>query len=308
MVYRQLKCPYLSFDNLELYRVVSQSFHRHCSSSTMDRTKCICLAVILGLNLGSALNILGLFPYEGKSHFYVFEPFLKELARRGHSVTVVSHFPQKDAIKNYSDISLAGKVKILEDAFPMVKSYASLMKVIWFVVSKGTENCRTMLEHEEVQEIWKKKQKFDLVITEQFNSDCSIGLAYHIGVPVVGISSCVIMPWHYNRLGIANNPSYVPFLLLEGGTKPTFYQRVERNVFYAYLSMLYKYNQYVDSNTLTEYLGETPDLEGLSKEMKLMLLYQNFVLTGSRLLPPNVKEVGGFHVAKPKALHKVGFT
>ncbi|KAI8432271.1 hypothetical protein MSG28_004706 [Choristoneura fumiferana] len=43
--------------------------------------------------------------------------------------------------------------------------------------------------------------------------------------------SHILMPWHYQRLGIPYNTAYVPFHFLEGGTKPSLYQRVERVLF-----------------------------------------------------------------------------
>lgn len=54
-------------------------------------------------------RILGLFPHPGISHFQFFHPVMKALAEAGHEVTVVSHFPVKEAIENYKDEPLTGK-------------------------------------------------------------------------------------------------------------------------------------------------------------------------------------------------------
>ncbi|KAJ9587118.1 hypothetical protein L9F63_028307, partial [Diploptera punctata] len=61
---------------------------------------------------GSSARILALFPYVGKSHFVMFEPYIKELASRGHQVVVVSHFPQKQPVPNLKDVSLVGSIDI----------------------------------------------------------------------------------------------------------------------------------------------------------------------------------------------------
>ncbi|CAG4945780.1 unnamed protein product [Parnassius apollo] len=45
-----------------------------------------------------------------------------------------------------------------------------------------------MLDDEDVQHLWKSKMKFDVVVVEQFNSDCALGLAYKLGAPTVGTS------------------------------------------------------------------------------------------------------------------------
>lgn len=267
------------------------------------------LTLTVSVNEVSSLKILGILPYEGKSHFFLFEPYLRELARRGHDVTVISHFPQKQAVKNYTDISLAGSVKILEDALPIERSYATLVNIIHFIIGKGTENCRQLLANKEVQDLWKRKANFDVVLVEQFNSDCSLGLAHKLGAPVVGLTSHTPMPWHYNRFGMPYNPSYVPFMFFGAGTKPTLYQRIEIIVFNAYFNTVYTWlSQRIDQNTLAEYFDSVPPLEELGKEIKLYLIYRNLALFGSSMAPQNVKEVGGYHVAAPKPLPNVSIS
>jgi glucuronosyltransferase len=49
-------------------------------------------------------NILGIFPMPAKSHMTVYSALLKELARRGHQVTVFSQFPEKSPIQNFTDV------------------------------------------------------------------------------------------------------------------------------------------------------------------------------------------------------------
>ncbi|CAG9583267.1 unnamed protein product [Danaus chrysippus] len=222
---------------------------------------------------------------------------------RGHNVTVISHFPEVNPPKNYHDISLAGSMKEIEDGLPFHRSYLTILATALYLTKFGTENCRVMLENERVRKLIKEKPKFDVIVLEQFNSDCSLGIAYKLGAPVVGTTSHVLMPWHYNRLGIPNNPSYVSFHFLEGGTKPTLFQRIERFIFNLYFNTVYYYtSQRVDQQTLAQYYDDIPPLEELGREMKFLMLYHNFILTGSRLFPSNVIEIGGYHVKKAKPL------
>lgn len=46
----------------------------------------------------------------GKSHMAVNLALVKELAYRGHEVTVVSPFPQNKTIPNYKDIALDANI------------------------------------------------------------------------------------------------------------------------------------------------------------------------------------------------------
>ncbi|XP_052750692.1 UDP-glucosyltransferase 2-like [Galleria mellonella] len=263
------------------------------------------LLTIVLFNKVYTLNILGVFPFEGKSHSFVFNPFMLELAKRGHNVTVISHFPQKKPVQNYRDISLAGKSKILVDVFSLYRSYWSIIEISLFLVNSGTANCKLVMADENVQNLWKTQTKFDLVVTEQFNSDCYLGLAHKLKAPVIGITSHKIMPWHMSRFGIVYNPSHTAFTFLEGGTKPTLYQRIERVIFHNYFNILYKYFcQRIDEETLAQYFDDVPPLEELGRDIKLLLVYQNFAMMGSHIFPSNVIEIGGLHVVKPKPLPK----
>ncbi|XP_047517095.1 UDP-glucosyltransferase 2-like [Pieris napi] len=266
---------------------------------------CIVILIFIIITLQpscNSLNIIGIFPYQGKSHFFVHRVYLQELVKRGHNVTVISHFPESDPPSNYHDVSLAGSIKILEDAIPLKRSYKTISDIVIFLTGAGRENCQVMLANKNVQNLLRDKPKFDIAVVEQFNSDCGLGVAYILGAPVIGITSHILMPWTYSRFGIPNHPAYVSFHFLEGGTKPTLYQRVERVLFDFYFKMLYYISQQRDQDTLAKHFDNIPPLEQLARDIKILLLYHNFVLTGSRLFPANVIEVGGYHVVKAKPL------
>lgn len=57
-------------------------------------------------------NILGIFIHPGKSHFDMFYPLMRGLAERGHNVTVISHFPDKNPLPGYKDVVLEGLSEI----------------------------------------------------------------------------------------------------------------------------------------------------------------------------------------------------
>jgi len=59
-------------------------------------------------------NILVFAPMPFKSHFTGFRPLFKELASRGHNLTVVSTFPLKTPLSNYTDIPISINENILK--------------------------------------------------------------------------------------------------------------------------------------------------------------------------------------------------
>lgn len=64
------------------------------------------LLAVATIDIANSLKILGIFPHPGLSHFHFFHPILRGLADAGHDVTVISHFPDKNAPANYVDMPL----------------------------------------------------------------------------------------------------------------------------------------------------------------------------------------------------------
>lgn len=42
-----------------------------------------------------------------------------------------------------------------------------------------------------------------------FNTDCMLGTIHKMGIPYVSISSCALLPWYYDRLGLPDIPPYL---------------------------------------------------------------------------------------------------
>lgn len=127
----------------------------------------VCLTTIC-----RAYRILGVFPYNSKSHNIVFQALMRGLAKHGHQVDVISHFPLKKPIKNYNDIiNLDGTLKSNVDNFTIeyatqVSGYGQLVNVI--ALFDGNRVCHLM-GSEKFQKLIKNPPKispYDLVITE----------------------------------------------------------------------------------------------------------------------------------------------
>lgn len=87
-------------------------------------------------------------------------------------------------------------------------------------------SCEVTLNSKAIAEVLHMKRKFDVVIVQQFNTDCMLGVAWKLNAPVIGFSSTYIMPYHYERLGTPLAASHVPSLLLGYSDKMTFSQRL----------------------------------------------------------------------------------
>ncbi|XP_052742083.1 UDP-glucosyltransferase 2-like [Bicyclus anynana] len=266
-----------------------------------------CTTILFQVHQVHLLNILGIFPYQGKSHFIAHEALLKDLARRGHNVTVVSYFPQKIPIENYHDISLKSEENSYENY--MAIDNPSYFKIIYrsmYLAFLGNGNCKALLSDGNVQNLWNNNRKFDVVVIEQFISDCALGITHELKAPVVGVTAHSLMPFHYNRFGVPQHPAFTPCQVLNGGKKTSLIQRIERLIFTVYYHYIVRIlSQRMDQYIISQYLKNIPPLEELGKEIKFLLLYEHFVLFSPYILPTNVIPVGGFHVAKVKPLPMV---
>lgn len=65
--------------------------------------------LLLSVSCCWSANILAFLPTLAKSHYMAFQPLLKELAVRGHNITVLSHFSLKDPPPNYYHIDVSIK-------------------------------------------------------------------------------------------------------------------------------------------------------------------------------------------------------
>ncbi|EFN81563.1 hypothetical protein EAI_00418 [Harpegnathos saltator] len=134
--------------------------------------KLLSIVLMILANCDQIVNtyrILGIVPFHAPSHWVMIQPLMKGLAQRGHQVDVVSHFPQRKPIPNYTDISLVGSV-------PEVRNNMSAPEVLSFngfsmkhvTQTAGSKVCE-LLGHPVLQNLIKNPPQdppYDLVIIQ----------------------------------------------------------------------------------------------------------------------------------------------
>lgn len=254
-----------------------------------------------------SLNILALFPYGGKSHVDVFLPLTKALAKKGHQITVISHFPLKTPMANYTDINLSGETfveAIPLEAFDQSRKSMFLMPV--FLRQFSRLFCKNNFESPALRDFLKSNQKFDLIISEYFQSDCFAGFVHKLEAPVIGISSCTVMPWMHERFGNPTNPSYLPNNFFDFSDRMSFSERVIN--FVAQTSHVLYYTHWMsadDYEISKEHFENLPPLDNIVFKSSLFLVNSHFTYTLPRPLVPSVIEVGGIHIGEGKKVPNV---
>ncbi|XP_037048256.1 UDP-glycosyltransferase UGT5-like isoform X2 [Bradysia coprophila] len=255
----------------------------------------------------SSLRILGLFPHPGISHFNFFHPIMLGLAEAGHDVTVVSHFSDSHAPANYENVIIGGEEPMVNsvdlELFEKRKSFR-YFREFFMIYGWGSRSCEITLNSAAIDKILGMKEKFDVVIVEQFNSDCMIGVAWKLQAPFIGLSSTAIISYYYDRLGIPLLASHVPTSVADFTDKMTFEQRLSNWIAGHSFPILRRlFMDRNDDALLRKKFGETiPSVAELSKHISMMFVNTHYSLSGPKPMPPTVVEVGGVHIKEPEAI------
>nr|UEN71104.1 UDP-glucosyltransferase 403G1 [Meteorus pulchricornis] len=254
-------------------------------------------------------KILGVFSHPGKSHFDVFKPLLEELAKRGHELTVVSYFPRDNksiSLPNYHDIDLAKSLDVFVNVVDLMRIKHSALSVYLEVAMLrewAMKCCEAGLNVPEVRELIKSDAKFDLIITEAFNSRCFLGFVHRFNAPFISLSSHVLMPWA-NNLGNPENPTYVPNLFHGFSSNMNFLQRLINTLDRLLLKFVFDVAFDWPMHTIVEeaFGPGVPPLGEIAKKESAILVNSHYSLQGAKPNVPNVVEIGGLHIRPSKPL------
>lgn len=126
--------------------------------------------VTLNFEFNNGYKILGIFPFPGKSHFVMFEQIMRELARKGHKVDVISHFPLEIPQENYRDFSIRGTAPETQNnvTFQMIENISQFFWIRDFLQEEMNSLC-AILGHSVLQDFIKgplKHTSYDLIVVE----------------------------------------------------------------------------------------------------------------------------------------------
>ncbi|CAH1281919.1 unnamed protein product [Diabrotica balteata] len=269
--------------------------------------KCIVfiLSAFLILKRCSGLNVLFMITFFAPSHFLVFEPLAEELSRRGHNVTVIVNSKISES-GHFRTISIAQDSLKTGDLTTMTSFSGTRLDRYKRPIAQAEYskmNCLRMGSNK-FQNFLKENNTFDVIVAEVFNTNCFFGLMNIYDAPIVGLSSTDLLPWMYQWYGSPENPSYIPVLFMDYSDKMNFFQRVENTLMLIFSKLVHLYYIAPTGNEYSKkYLGV--DLfEGgdILYNMSLLLTNRHYTYQTPKPLSPNIIEVGGIHLGKPKKL------
>ncbi|XP_062120630.1 UDP-glycosyltransferase UGT5 [Drosophila sulfurigaster albostrigata] len=269
----------------------------------------LCLTTLIGDT--SAGNILAVFPHFGFSHFKVVQPLLSELAQRGHHVTVISYVnnPLAAQLPNYEQLltsdanedqaSTTINVVPLTEHTP-TRSLPVLLKEYYDLFSEGQTTCGHLYASGHVATVLErhKEQPYDLLLTEYFSNDCQLALAKLMQLPIIGVSTCALMPYFYDRIDLPDNPAYVLSEFVGFAQPLLWHERLLNFVQAKLLKLLYKlHTNRADQKLIKQHLGIDIDVDEVARDQTAFILVnQHYSHMGSRPVTPQLIEVGGMHI------------
>lgn len=256
-------------------------------------------------------NVLAIFPHHGFSHFKVALPLLTELAQRGHHLTVISYVkhPLAAQLPNYEQLLISDAAEDqssttinqvpLSEHTPS-RSLRVLLQEYYDLYTNGQSSCEKLYNSVHVAKVLDHHQRypFDLLLTEYFTTDCQLAVAKLMNLPIIGLSTCALMPYFYDRIDLPDTPSYVQSEFV-GFAKPLeWHERLLNFVQAKLLKIIYRlHTNRADNALIMRHLDVDIDVDEVARQQTAFILgNQHYSHLGSRPQTPQFLEVGGLHI------------
>ncbi|KAF5289139.1 hypothetical protein FQR65_LT02029 [Abscondita terminalis] len=250
-------------------------------------------------------NILGVYPFPSYSHYGLGNTIFKELANRGHKVTVISPFKEINPTQNYNQIlvdNLIEKGIVMKKTIMNHIGFNVFQKVNW-IDSVGINFTDWALSEPSVKIFLKQKHNFDLVIFHQFMSDAYNGFCHHFSAPCIAITSMTAPGWINKKIANPGSLSYVPQLLVDYPANMNFFQRCYNTfVFILFEFSYYFYLRPNQSRLLSKHFPNAPPFDDLYYNISLILINSHVSVDDVVPYMPNLIPIAGAHIRKPKPL------
>lgn len=258
-------------------------------------------------------DILGIFHFPARSSVVTFTRLFQALVAKGHNLTLISNFKLQGIGENYHEIILSPvvpdpKSTSLNELGKISEEKQHFLFEPTVLAGFNKKLCEMLFNSKGIQDLYRSGMKFDLVMVHIFQSECVYQVAKQFDCPIMGIHSTRILTWSGRRFGLPNNPAYITNNFMPFSDKMNFWERLSNSMATWCHSIYYNYVMVgIDKEAVREYYGdeEASKLDTYGYNTSLFMVNTHYTVTLSRPLLPNVIEVGGIHINRPKPLPKV---
>ncbi|XP_047365690.1 UDP-glucosyltransferase 2-like isoform X1 [Vespa velutina] len=267
----------------------------------MKVLRCIIIWMTLCLTYSQGYRILGIFAFQAKSHFVMFETLMKSLANKGHQIDAITSFHLKKPFVNITElVVITPQMKLVNNiSYEQMKTLLTGLPVQAIANIGGIEVCEH-LGRPEIQKLIRNPPKnppYDVILIEIFGAPCFAIFGHLFNVPVIGVSSSALYPWQNHIIGNPENLAILPNNLLNFKTPMNFWQRTYNFLHTAFNKIYFNHLTEYQDEQIRKYIGPNlPSVRQLEKNISMILVNSYFTLNGIRPLTQAHIEVGGLHV------------
>ncbi|XP_037052099.1 UDP-glucosyltransferase 2-like [Bradysia coprophila] len=270
----------------------------------------VVFVVLLLADNSENARILGVFPTPSISHQVVFHALMKDLAARGHHLTVLTTDALKIDNPNVTEINLHDSYDVFHKEINFVEfkegrnDEEKLMRAFMPVLLKVVEN---QLEHPAVKNIIENRdnQTFDVVIIEHLFYLSTVAFAEIYDCPIIGITSLDTVSFAHEAIGNEANPVIHPevFFSYKHG-QLSFVERWKSLKFY--LRQLFLFSTEYERDYMIQIRKHFPtvtaSLDSMNERIQLVMTNTHPAMGFIRPILPNTIQLGFMHIEPPAPL------
>lgn len=262
------------------------------------------ILIVVTISLSNGSRILIANPYGTKSHQNMYIPLTKELARRGHQVTIITNLIDNELAKleNVSQIVM-DKLVIEDSMFPnpfaklaaLPKRLETTYNLFKVFVAFPSKVARLTYQDDRIQQLI-QTDRFDLVMFQEVCGYACYPFGWLFQAPTIVLSPNVMFSGRAESLGADEYLSYVPFMFSSYSDRMTL---MERTFNYlrtkAFRLSLYYLQLYTVGPVVDQFFQDAPSLPEMEANFSLVFTNSHPTFSYPRSLPPQVIEMGGIH-------------
>lgn len=230
----------------------------------------------------------------------------KELAKKGHEVTMISPFPLKKPVPNYKDIFIP---ELLADQTAMEEMFEEFLKNPQILSFEGIQMMdnetkyfsEMVFQNKDFQNLVNSGEKFDLVVLDLFYNDAHLVLGHLFDAPIISISTAGTNELVARATGNPMPYAYVPNKFLPFSDEMKFFERLF-NAVVNFLIDFYQMGSTGHEEMIRKYYPDAPSMYELRRKVALVFSNSHFSYETPRPNVPNIINLGGCHVRPPAEL------
>lgn len=264
--------------------------------------------ILAMLEVAECYKFLVIFPIPARSHLNLGDALVRELLKHGHEVTYATPFPTKKPTKGLTELDFTHiLIEWQEETKELTpKMLTSGNMDVSFVKELARNVTYKFLRDDALQEVLLDKNKqFDAVIAEWFFTEILNTLSSVLNTHFIMFST---VGMHANMEYIMDevaSPGMQPSLFTGYSSPMTFYERLANTaITFLMIGSTIIYDHPAEAHVYKDILGPVaaargiplPDYFEVIHNASILLTNSHPSLTAATKLPPNVIEIGGFHV------------